>query len=128
MIADDFSKVFRKEHRCVRDGLFELMDAFEGRDSVRAASVLQRVAACAGPHFRYEEEALYPALVSVYGADYVEKFLADHDKVIQTAGELLALVGKKELPSNDATRAKSLVQSILPHVSDCEIIGNISGL
>ncbi|MPZ19911.1 MAG: hemerythrin domain-containing protein [Luteitalea sp.] len=120
MLANEFSKIFREEHRCVRDALFDLIDAFDQRDTGRASSLLQQIAGCTGPHFRYEEEALYPALTDVYGAGYVEQLLTAHDGVIAAAGELSALSGKAELSTDDVERGKQLTRGILPHVSDCE--------
>jgi len=42
--------------------LLDLIQAFQDRNLSRARELLGRVAALTGPHFRYEEEALYPAL------------------------------------------------------------------
>ncbi len=115
-----FARVFREEHRTVRDELLELIEAFRARDRGRIRSLVDRVAADAGPHFRYEEEALYPALVEIFGPEYVEKLLGDHDRVIGTAGTLAALAAKAPLDDEDVAYGVRLVRSILPHVSDCE--------
>src|SRR6516165_5355764 len=86
-----FAAVFREEHRIVRDLLFDLLDAYELGDSTRARKVLSEVARITGPHFRYEEEALYPALVPVFGPEYIEKLLGDHDFAIASARRLVEL-------------------------------------
>ena len=118
--ADEFAAIFREEHRTVRDLLLDLIDAFEARDLPRANVLLTRIATVAGPHFRYEEEALYPALVPIFGADYVEKLLSDHDGAIASARRLVELASQRTLSVGDVSEAVRLVRGILPHVSDCE--------
>jgi hypothetical protein len=78
------------------------------------------VAAVAGPHFRYEEEALYPALVEIFGEEYVQKLLGDHDRAIGNAKRLIELARKDPLTDNDVAEAIRLLRMILPHVSDCD--------
>lgn len=120
MLSDQFSDVFRSEHRTIRDTLFALMEAFQARDKARIQPLLAQTAATTGPHFRYEEEALYPNLVGIFGEEYVEKLLEDHDRAIGSARNLVALAGQDALTAEDAALATRIIQSILPHVSDCE--------
>jgi hypothetical protein len=115
-----FAAVFREEHRVVRDLLLDLVDACESGNSVRARKVLTEVARITGPHFRYEEETLYPALVPVFGAEYIEKLLGDHDFAIASARRLVELTDGHGLSEEEQTRAVRLTRGILPHVSDCE--------
>ena len=120
VLADEFTQVFREEHRAIRDLLLELIDAFRAADRPRIESLLREMAAATGPHFRYEEEALYPSLVTIFGAEYVEQLLGDHDRAIGTARRLVELAGRVPLTSSEAEQATSLVRTILPHVSDCD--------
>lgn len=120
MLADQFARIFRDEHRQVRDALLELREAFAERDARRIGDLLQRIAALTGPHFRYEEEALYPALTDIFGQAYIEKLLSDHDGAIRNANRLVELAGKEALSGEDVAEAEALIRSILPHVSDCE--------
>ena len=115
-----FAAVFREEHRIVRDLLFDLLDAYELGDRARAGKVTSEVARITGPHFRYEEEALYPALVPVFGPDYIEKLLGDHDLAIASARRLVELTADRELTGEERDEAMRLTRGILPHVSDCE--------
>lgn len=112
--------MFRAEHRQVRDLLLDLVRAFQERDGRRARSLLVAVAEATGPHFRFEEEAMYPRLTEIFGDDYVGKLLADHDGAIRNARELLTLVGHDELTAEQAERGVELTRRILPHVSDCD--------
>ncbi len=120
MIADEFSSIFREEHRAVRDALFSLTKAFGARDKDQIGTLLGEIAGLTGPHFRYEEEALYPSLVEIFGEEYIEKLMSDHDGAIGAAGKLVELAGQDSLSDKDVELAQKLIRGILPHVSDCE--------
>lgn len=119
-LANQFSAIFRDEHRAVRDGLLELTESFKKRDREKVVALLGQVASLTGPHFRYEEETLYPALVEIFGPKYIEKLLADHDRVIGSAGRLVQLAGKGSWSNREVAEAVELVRDMLPHVSDCD--------
>lgn len=119
-VVTTFTETFRQEHRQVRDLLFDVISAFQGRDLERARTLLGEIAALTGPHFRYEEEALYPNLVDVFGPDYVDKLLADHDQAVRTARRLVELAGLASLSDAEVDEAVAGARSILPHVSDCD--------
>jgi hypothetical protein len=119
-LADEFATVFRHEHRQVRDVLLELIDAFQAREHRRIGPLLERTAALTGPHFRYEEEALYPALGAVFEDAYVGDLYRAHDGAIARARELVDLAQRRELSEADVSRAVHMIREILPHVSDCD--------
>ncbi len=120
MLADQFSGIFREEHRQVRDTLLGLITAFENRDKSRIQSLLEQAAKLTGPHFRYEEEKLYPALVTIFGPEYIEQLLSAHDQAIAGARRLVELSGQETLTQEDVTEAIRLIRAVLPHVSDCD--------
>lgn len=120
MLADQFTQIFRQEHRLVRDALLDLIEAFVARDRDRIRALIGQTATYTGPHFRYEEEALYPALVDIFGGGYVEQLMTDHDRAIGTAKKLAELSMKDSLSDEDVNKAVAMVRSILPHVSDCD--------
>ncbi len=120
MLADEFTTIFRDEHRQVRDALLDLLVAFQERNRDEMSSLLGTIAGLTGPHFRYEEESLYPGLVDLFGAEYVEQLFGDHDRAIGSAGRLVELAGQDELSDEDVTLAVKLIRGILPHVSDCD--------
>lgn len=119
-LTDDFTALFRAEHREVRDALLDLIDAFRARDHDRIGTLLERVATLTGPHFRYEEESLYPALVGLFEEAYVEYLYEAHDGAIARARELVELAGRETLSDEDVARAIHAIREILPHVSDCD--------
>lgn len=119
-MSDQFSQAFRDEHRLVRDALLDLVEAFQKRDSHRAQSILEEAAKLAGPHFRYEEETLYPYLVKIFGRDYIEKLLDDHNRIIETISTLVEFSRNEQLSDDEVQTATDLTRTILPHVSDCD--------
>lgn len=119
-MSDQFSQAFREEHRLVRDALLDLVEAFQKRDSERAQAILGEAAKLAGPHFRYEEETLYPYLIDIFGRDYIEKLLDDHNRIIETISTLVEFSHNEQLSDVEAQTATDLVRTILPHVSDCD--------
>lgn len=118
--SDEFSKIFRQEHRQIRDALLDLVSAFQERNREQIGSLLNTVAKLTGPHFRYEEEALYPSLVEFYGNEYVEQLFGDHDRAIGIATSLVALSKKEHLSDDDVTQAITYIRRVLPHVTDCD--------
>jgi hypothetical protein len=118
--VETFAAVFGEEHRVIRDLLLALVAAFEARDPQRALPLLVELAGVAGPHFRYEEESLYPALVPLFGAEYVDKLLSDHDVAIGSATRLVELSRRDALTAEEVAEAVRLLRGILPHVSDCD--------
>lgn len=115
----EFTNTFREEHRQVRDGLLDLMEAFSDRDAERATALLGHVAVLTGPHFRYEEETLYPLLVQIFGPEYIDSLIDDHDVAIADARRLVELAGG-DLGDTEVEEARRLIREILPHVSDCD--------
>jgi uncharacterized protein (DUF2249 family) len=116
--VQEFTEVFRAEHRQVRD-LLGLAGAFGDRDAGRARALVAAAAETAGPHFRYEE-AMYPQLTGILGDARVGKLLAGHDGAIRDARELAWLAGHDELTKEQAGTGTELTRQILPHVSDCD--------
>ncbi|MGW2160862.1 hemerythrin domain-containing protein [Nonomuraea sp. NPDC001699] len=125
-IGHHFTETFHAEHREVRDLLLALIDAFRTGAAARVGELVEALSAAVGPHFRYEEEAMYPGLRSVFGAHYVDKLLSDHDDTIRNIRELTELAdlaaidGLGELDENQAAWGIALVREILPHVGDCD--------
>ncbi len=117
--AAEFTRVFREEHRLVRDGLLDLLDTFTERDGEKAGALLERIAGLAGPHFRYEEGAMYPSLVQIFGADYMSSMMDGHDGFIASFRRLVELAGA-DLGDAEVDEARELIRAALPHVSDCD--------
>ncbi len=110
---------FREDHRKIRDHILDLASALRRRDIPEARQLLASLDRLAGPHFRFEEEALYSTLRQFLG-EYVDKLLSEHDDAIGKANGLAELLQKDELTQDEAAAAIAGVSSLLIHVSDCD--------
>ena len=110
---------FREDHRKIRDTIFDLANALRRRDVGETRQLLASLDRLAGPHFRFEEESLYPALRQLLG-DYVDKLLGEHEDAIAKASGLAELLQQDSLTQDQAGSAISGVSSLLIHVSDCD--------
>lgn len=125
MIKLDPIAEFREDHRKVRDGLLELMEALQSKDVVKARKILDKINVLVGPHFRYEEEVLYPTL-RVFLGEYVDQLLTEHDGVIATARSCAGLLKKDSLTDEEAKLAVSAARALLIHVSNCDGLSILS--
>ena len=116
---------FREDHRKVRDGLLELMEALQSKDVAKARKILDKINVLVGPHFRYEEEILYPTL-RVFLGEYVDQLLKEHDGVIATARSCAELLKKDSLTGEEAKQAVSAARALLIHVSNCDGLSILS--
>jgi Hemerythrin HHE cation binding domain len=118
MLAGELSEAFRDEHREMRDILLGLMEAIENNDVESFHRKVDEMMAHAGPHFHYEQEALYPALADIHGEDYVERLRAEHDAALEAIEELAELAEAEQLGEEETEYGRDLVRQLLPHVSD----------
>jgi len=116
---------FREDHRKVRDGLLEIIEALEAKDILSSRKILATINTLVGPHFRYEEETLYPAL-RVFLGDYVDQLLKEHDNVIETARACLELLQKNHLTDEETKQAANAARALLVHVSNCDGLAILS--
>lgn len=119
MSGSELIALFREDHRTVRDGLLELINALRAKDVGLAREVLGKLNELVGPHFRFEEEALYPALRTFLG-EYVDELLTEHDGVIATAKACAQLLEKDTLTDQEAEEAARAARALLVHVSNCD--------
>jgi len=116
---------FREDHRRVRDGIFAITEALGEKNVANAREILGNLNSLVGPHFRYEEESLYPALRRFLG-EYVDQLLSEHNKVIDTAKACASLLGKDTLVEKEAEDAKKAALALLVHVSNCDGLAILS--
>jgi len=110
---------FREDHRKVRDGLLNLATAAEGGNIAQAREILGQIDAMVGPHFRYEEEALYPALKEFLGG-YVDSLVREHDGAIETARVAARVLGRSSLSKENGKKVATAARALLVHVSNCD--------
>jgi hypothetical protein len=110
---------FREDHRKVRDGLIDLADAATNGDMDKARATLGAIDTAIGPHFRYEEEALYPAMKEFLG-DYVDRLIEEHKGAIDTAKLAAGLLAKPALTAEERPAVAKAARALLVHVSNCD--------
>jgi hypothetical protein len=115
-----FTEGFRNEHREARDIFLGIGEALGRRDQATIAELMGKADAGIGPHMRYEEEVMYPALAPLYGDEYVEKMLADHDRAFGVAGRLMELASHDPITDEDVEEGNRIIRGLLPHVTDCD--------
>jgi iron-sulfur cluster repair protein YtfE (RIC family) len=113
-------ETFQEEHRQTRDKCLELSDAIEAEDLDRARELVAAIDAAAGPHFQYEEDALYPALIPFFGEEKVKELVAEHDEAIDAAETLATLTSQESLTEDEKQEALRALPNIMVHVSDCD--------
>lgn len=119
-IRDEVVSQFQAEHREVRDTLLALSDAIEDDDLERARELATEANEHAGPHFQYEEDALYPALVEFFGEEKVKELIEEHDEAIESTRRLAELTDKDSLSEGEKEEALQQLPPLLVHVSDCD--------
>lgn len=116
---------FREDHRKARDGLLDIIEALNAKDVVRAREILGNLNILLGPHFRYEEETLYPTL-KVFLGEYVDQLVKEHDGVIETARTCAQLLEKDTLTDEEGEQAANAARALLVHVSNCDGLAILS--
>ena len=125
MVKLDAIAEFREDHRKVRDGLLEIIAALQLKDVGSARDILGKLNVLVGPHFRYEEETLYPAL-RVFLGEYVDQLIKEHDGVIATAQACAQLLSKDKLTDEESRQAADAARALLVHVSNCDGLAILS--
>jgi hypothetical protein len=116
---------FREDHRKARDGLLDIIEALKAKDVVWAREILGNLNILLGPHFKYEEETLYPTL-KVFLGEYVDQLIEEHDGVIETALTCAELLKKDTLTDEEAEQAAHAARALLVHVSNCDGLAILS--
>jgi len=110
----------REDHKKVRDILLNLIDAIRGLDATKAFEYLIILDKLGGPHFRFEEETMYPVMKRFYGEEYYTRLLEEHDRVIRAATQIAETLGKGTIKAEDAQKlVKTIQNEIMPHPITC---------
>lgn len=85
-------------------------------------NLLNRFDEEAGPHFRFDEEAVYPSLVDVYYPGYISKLYTDHDLAIARFNQLKHLFAKPEPNASDFYDGIRQARMISQYITSCDIL------
>ena len=113
--------MLQKDHRLVRDILLDLISSLHRKNVVKSLELVICLDKMGGPHFRFEEESLYPVLKKFFGEEYYEHLLVAHDRIIKSAKTLSEVLGKGEISRQEADDLVDLIRNdILPHPIECD--------
>ena len=70
---------FHSDHAKVVQALIDLRHAIQARDPLRVRRTLNEANKLVGPHFKFEEQHLYPSLTEFVGEAGVQRLLTEHD-------------------------------------------------
>lgn len=114
----EFEDLFHDEHRSILEDIEHLVERLDEETNPDIVDDVQQLNERLGPHFRYEEEALYPSLRDKYGRIYVKRLYDSHEGTIHTVRKLKQM--SEEGTINNRKALDSIYGWIFPHVSDCE--------
>ena len=84
-----------------------------------AGEILAELDMTVGPHFRFEEEHLYPAL-RVFLGDHLDRLVKEHDEIIETARSCVELLKKTTFTDDQARQVADMARAMFVHVSNCD--------
>ncbi|MFQ5874305.1 MAG: hemerythrin domain-containing protein [Dehalococcoidia bacterium] len=107
------------DHRQARDGIFDLLQACQERNPRRAREIVDLIDMVAGPHWRWEEEALYPA-VGQLSEELRLSLLKEHDEVIEAVQKVTDILKQKNIPPQDWEEIRNKILAMLYHIATCD--------
>ena len=111
---------FHTDHQKVVTELFELREAIAHRDIARVRSILGAAEGLVGPHFKFEELHLYPALERFLGETYTKKLYNEHDGVFRSVRRIAQLAQKDSWSEVDYQSAMANLELIYEHPISCD--------
>ena len=116
----DLISQFHSDHQQVVDALFQLSQAITARDIQRVQNILAGAEGLVGPHFKFEELYLYPALEPFFGEAYGKQLLNEHDGVFRSIRKIAELAQKTEWNDADHASALANLELIYEHPISCD--------
>lgn len=104
-------------YRKIRDTLTSLEHSIEGRDRQQAQSLLQQIRRFSGCSFRYEEDAVLPALRQRIGDEWTRELKETHDRVIRIVRRLEGLLSKPSDGEEHIEQARLMIQTLRVHLA-----------
>lgn len=122
MEKNNFLVEFQDDHDWIRKILNQVLAACFLKDRNQAEERLNKLNAVCGPHYQFEEEALFAELLPIFGSEYIDKLFTDHDFVIARTQRLIELFSVKRSEEPDFETAVRLLQSLQLQLVECESI------
>lgn len=117
---EKFIKTFKQEHQTILDGLLDLRRAVRQADAARAQELVRELDQVMGPHFRVEEEALYPMLTDYLGAENVRNLLDEHKGAVAAMHLFKQHIGDPAWLQARGPEALKTLEGFFMHVTSCD--------
>lgn len=111
---------FHDDHKKVVSALFELRQAITGCDVPRARQILDAAENLLGPHFKFEELYLYPALEPFLGEAYGKRLLNEHDGIFRSVRKIAQLARSDSWDDTQHQSAMANLELIYEHPISCD--------
>lgn len=116
----DLVAEFHADHQKVVNALFELRKAIAARDVARVRAILDAAEEIVGPHFKFEELYLYPALQRFLGENHVTRLLNEHDGVFRSVRRIARIAQDDVWSEADCQSAQTNLELIYEHPISCD--------
>lgn len=111
---------FHEDHQQVMDALDALEDALEGGDLETVGEIAEASDELLGPHFRFEDDHLYPVLTRFFGEERVHEMKKYHYGAAEGIQRMKELAHEEDLSEDEVEEARELLRDFYTHVSDCD--------
>jgi hypothetical protein len=111
---------FHADHAKVVQALMDLRNAIQARDPARVRTTLSQANLLVGPHFKFEEQNLYPSLTEFLGEAGVQRLLTEHDGVFRGVAALVELADRDVWSEAEARSAGANLELIWEHPVTCD--------
>lgn len=118
--VDELAAVAHAEHDDLLGLLVDIEVAGAARDGANVARHVRELRTTAEPHFEYEQRSLFPQLVDVLGADYVETLYADQEGLVAALARIETIVAAAEIDSAGAAEIGRLVRAAAEAIVNCD--------
>jgi hemerythrin-like domain-containing protein len=119
-IQEKFIKAFKQEHQQILDGLLVLRSAIQKIDIKQASEIVEKLDNIMGPHFRVEEDALYPMLTEYLGQENVNNLLNEHRGAVEVLHSFKKYIGDEAWLSTHREEALKKLEGFFMHVTGCD--------
>ena len=111
---------FHADHQKVVSALFDQRQAIATRNIARVRPILNAAEDPVGPHFKFEELYLYPALEQFLGEIYVKRLRNEHERVFRSVRRIAEVAQKEAWSDADTQSAKANLELIYEHPISCD--------
>lgn len=119
--TNDRIEAYRDEHRLIRDSVLAIIDAGARGEVEEARAMVEQFDDAIGPHYRYEEEVLYPLMTRFLGEDRVEELIGEQADSIDAVREMKALLDDGTLTREQETELIEQMYTLMGHIYDCDV-------